>query len=145
MQAIDTRFSKLEKNNKSLEKRWELHRSDQTKSLSIIQTGIDSNSAAILELKNVDKANQEKWEELEGLGKEIKKAANKHFIALKEVIKTELKSELKSEVRAEILEEMRSSFTPNTEEIKEGLATIQDRIIKEVHTAQASATADLDY
>lgn len=51
MDGMSERVSQLEKNNKSLETRWEQHRVDQNKNLSIIQTGIDSNSSAVLELK----------------------------------------------------------------------------------------------
>lgn len=75
MQAIDTRFSKLEKNNKSLEKRWELHRSDQTKSLSIIQTGIDSNSAAILEQTKRRQSKPRKMGRTEGVRKRNQKGS----------------------------------------------------------------------
>lgn len=134
MEALEGRISTVENNNQSLEKRWELHRTDQSKELSIIQTGIDSNSSAVLELKNEAKSNQEKWENLEKLENEIKTAADKKFQELRDVIKSELRSEL--------LEEMRSSFAPNTEEIKEGLANIQDKILDEVRSTQASAVAE---
>lgn len=62
MEAVLHKVSLLEKNNQSLEKRWELHRSHQSKELSIIQTGIDSNSSAVLELKNTTKKYQDRWE-----------------------------------------------------------------------------------
>lgn len=135
METLVGRISKLEKNSQSLEKRWDLHRRDQSKELSIIQTGIDSNSSVVLELKNVVKSNQDKWDSLEELENRIKKAADKKFQALKDLIKTEL--------RVEIVEEVRSSFAPNTEEIKEGLATIEVRLLKEVSTQVSTLRAEI--
>lgn len=88
--AMDERLSQLEKNDQSLDKRWELHRANQSKELSIIQTGIDSNSSAVLELKNSTKS----FQELEGMEKKIERAANRKFQALKDLIKTELKTEI---------------------------------------------------
>lgn len=71
------RVSKLEQRDQSLENRWELHRTHQSKELSIIQTGIDSNSSAALELQNKFKNSQDQWENLEKLEDNIKKVANK--------------------------------------------------------------------
>lgn len=134
MESMQGEVSTLEKNNKSLENRWELHRERQSKELSIIQIGIDSNSSAILELKNADKTNQEKWEKLEQLENKIKKAADSKFQAVKNMVQAEL--------RVELLEEMRSTFAPNTDEIKEGIATLKEEIQEEVRANQAAAEAE---
>lgn len=91
--------------------------------------------------KNTATLNQSMWDNLEGLEEKIKKAANKKFQALKEVLKTELRAD----ILEEILEELRSTFAPNTEEIKEGLATIKDSLLKEVKHSQASALAEIEH
>lgn len=136
MDAMNEKISKMDKNNQSLEKKWELHRADQSKELSIIQTGIDSNSSAVLELKNTAKSNQEKWENLVNLEGKIRKAADKKFQALKELVTMEVKSDLKAEIK----EEVRSYMTPSTAEVKEGIATIKDDLLREVRSAQDNCT-----
>lgn len=141
MDAVIQKVSALDKNNKSLEKRWELHRSHQSKELSIIQTGIDSNSSAVLELTSTTKKYQEKWEHLESLEKKIEKAADKKFRALKDIIKTELGAELK----AEVLEEARSTFAPNTSEIKVGLKMVEQRLLQQVQSNHTAVKEDIQH
>lgn len=142
METGEGRIFKLEKNKQSLENRWELHRSDQSKELSIIQTGIDSNSAAVLDLQNKAKINQGKWDNLEELEQKIKKAADKKFQALKNIITTELREEIKEEIKAEIKEEtikeVRSYVAPSTNKIKAGLQVIENKILKEVQSTKTT-------
>lgn len=68
---------------------------------------------------------------------QIKKAANKKFLELKNIIKQEL--------QPEIMEEVRSMYAPNTNEKKEGLDTIKDKILTEVQVNQQSAVAEIKY
>lgn len=135
MEALTGRISQLENDRQSLENRWEMHRKDQSKELSIIQTGIDSNSSAVMELQNKAQLNQEKWDTLLEIEQRIKNAAEQKFKMLQKTIT--------KEIQKEILEEVRSTFAPNTEEIKQGLATLEDKLLREVQSDQSASLSEI--
>lgn len=134
VEALSGKISQLEKGRQSLENRWDMHRRDQGRELATIQTGIDSNSSAILEIQNKVKLYQEKWDTMLEIEACIKDAAEKKFQLLKTVIQKDI-----TEI---ILEVVRSLYSPNTTEIKEGLEYLQNKLSSELQSNQNAAIAD---
>lgn len=99
--SLENRLSKLEKKTKSWENEWELSRNSVAKDLKAIQSGVDENSKKTLEFENFLKKSENKWRTLHTLEGTIRKAAEKKFQELKEVIKTELRDEIMKEMTAD--------------------------------------------
>lgn len=137
--GLSDRIASVEKNSKSLEKKWELHRESVANDFKILQSSIDSNSKQVLEIEaSVDKY-KGKWDSLNTLEDQIKKAAEKKFNAIKTAVKIEIGEEILEEVRAkpqevsrEDLEELREEMAEKVEKLQSQSKVLPEEIKEEI-------------
>lgn len=124
---ITDRLASLERGDKSLRNKWDLHREATPKDFETVQSSIDSNSKELIELRSQIGCNTEKYSNLENLEVKIQEAAEKQF----QVLQKSLKRELREELKEEMISEVESFKTSASEGINKGIKRLKTELTEE--------------